>query len=64
MKKASQFMLCLIALSCMAVTCKKQTARNKPAPGDPGLVNTSHLDYLYTPLTFSIKGMCDESSSS
>ncbi len=47
-------MLCLIAISCMAVTCKKQTAGNMQAPPeDSGLVNISHLDYLYTPVTFS-----------
>lgn len=53
MKKELQFILCLIAISCMAVTCKKQTAGNMPPPVDPGLVNTSHLNYLYTPVTFS-----------
>src|SRR5688500_1126907 len=54
MKKELHFILCLVAISCMAVTCKKQTAGNIPPPsGDSGLVNTNHLDYLYTPVTFS-----------
>ena len=54
MKKAFHFMLCLIAIICMGVTCKKQKAGIiPPPPGDTGLVNTSHLDYLYTPVTFS-----------
>ena len=39
----------------MAVTCKKQSSNNivVPPPGDTSLVNTSHLDYLYTPVTFA-----------
>jgi lysophospholipase L1-like esterase len=54
MKKELQIVLCLIANSCMAVTCSKQTASNMPAPpGDSGLVNTTHLNYLYTPVNFS-----------
>ena len=38
----------------MSVTCKKQLA-SVPVipPNDISLVNTSHLDYLYTPLTFT-----------
>jgi hypothetical protein len=51
MKKEFQFVLCLFAISCMAVTCKKQSTT--PAPASTSLVNTTHLDYLYTPLTFS-----------
>lgn len=47
-------MLCLCAVGCMAVTCKKDSA---PAPvvitKDTSLVNTNHLNYLYTPITFS-----------
>lgn len=54
MKKEIQFILCLCAISCMAVTCKKQNSNNPVSPPkDTSLVNTSHLDYLYTPLTFS-----------
>jgi hypothetical protein len=54
MKKEFQFVLLLCAISCMAVTCKKQST---PVPGGPAsdtsFVNTTHLDYLYTPVTFS-----------
>ena len=47
-------MLCLCAISCMAVKCKKQSSSVPVTPvKDSSLVNTSHLDYLYTPLTFS-----------
>ncbi len=54
MKKQIQFALCLCALSCMAVTCKKQSSATPvPPPVDVSLVNTSHLDFLYTPITFS-----------
>lgn len=53
MKKEIQFLLCLCAISCMAVTCKKQSTPVPVTPNDTSLVNTSHLDYLYTPLTFS-----------
>ena len=37
----------------MAVTCNKQSNNNPPPPVDSSLVNTNHLDYLYTPVTFS-----------
>src|SRR6266498_558008 len=50
MKKEFQVGLCLFAISCMAVTCKKQSTA--VIPPVTSLVNTSHLDYLYTPLTF------------
>jgi hypothetical protein len=54
MKKEMQFMLCLIGLACMAVTCeKKKSGDSMPPPGETALVNLTHLDYLYTPLTFS-----------
>lgn len=53
MKKEFQFALCLCAVSFMAVTCKKQTTAAGITLKDTSLVNTSHLDYLYTPLTFS-----------
>ena len=53
MKKEIQFMLCLCAISCMAVTCKKKEGNvNPPVQKDSSLVNTNHLDYLYTPVTF------------
>ena len=54
MKKIFQFAVCLLAIACMAVTCKKQTS---PAPippaADTSLVNLTHLNYLYTPITFA-----------
>ncbi len=54
MKKEIQFMLCLIGLACMAVTCeKKKSGDSMPPQGETALVNLKHLDYLYTPLTFS-----------
>jgi len=51
MRKELQFMLCFFAVSCMAVTCKKQSTLI--APANTSLVNTAHLDYLYTPIAFS-----------
>ena len=53
MKKQFPFALCLFAVSCMAVTCKKQSAVAPTPAADTSLVNTSHLDFLYTPITFS-----------
>ena len=54
MKKGLQFLVCVCSIICMAVTCKKQAGNNTlPPPADTSLVNTSHLDYLYTPVTFS-----------
>lgn len=54
MKKEFQFLLCICAVICMAVTCKKSPAVVPVVPPvDSSLVNTSHLNYLYTPLTFS-----------
>jgi len=54
MKKEFQFALCLYAISFIAVTCKKQsTSAPVTSVNDTSLINTSHLNYLYTPLTFS-----------
>ena len=54
MKKKIQFMLCLCAVCCMALTCKKQQNNNlAPSPKDSTLINRNHLDYLYTPVIFS-----------
>src|SRR5664279_2095646 len=54
MKKGIQLLCCICAITCMAVTCKKQGSNNTIAPpADTSLVNTSHLDYLYTPVTFA-----------
>src|SRR6185503_9320952 len=41
------------AISCMAVTCKKQGSDTIVPPADTSLVNTNHLDYLYVPVTFT-----------
>ncbi|HEV8084215.1 MAG TPA: hypothetical protein VGP55_13495 [Chitinophagaceae bacterium] len=51
MKKKYQFLLCILAISCISVTCKKQFTSVPAIPGN-SLVNPSHLDYLYTPVTF------------
>lgn len=54
MKKIFQFAICLLAIICMAVTCKKQTAQAPVPPAtDTSLVNLSHLNYLYTPFAFA-----------
>jgi len=53
MRKEIQFLLGVFAISCMAVTCKKQGSNRPVPPGDTSLVNTSHLDYLYIPVTFT-----------
>lgn len=54
MKKEIQFITCLIATSFLSVTCNKQQKDiiTEP-PRIVSLVNTAHLDYLYTPVTFS-----------
>lgn len=55
MKKHLQAILCISAFGCMAVTCNKQRKGNvnPPPVADTSLVNTTHLGYLYTPVTFS-----------
>ena len=54
MKKIFQFAICLLAIICMAVTCKKQASPALvPPPTDTSLVNLIHLNYLYTPITFA-----------
>ncbi len=54
MKKEIKLLLCFLAISCMSVTCKKQSSGNPVVPPeDTSLVNTAHLDYLYIPITFS-----------
>jgi len=54
MKKQFKFLICIIALGCMALTCKKQNSGNSTVvtPSGDSLVNLSHLNYLYTPVTF------------
>jgi len=53
MKKEILIIL-MCAVGCMEVTCKKQQAQttNPPPPKVTSYVNTNHLDYLYTPVTF------------
>ena len=51
MKKELQLVVCIYAAGCMAVTCGKQSPGTSPQQ-DSSLVNTSHLDQLYTPLVF------------
>lgn len=54
MKKSIRPALCFAAIICMAVTCKKQTpATPVTPPKDSSLVNLSHLNYLYVPVTFT-----------
>lgn len=64
MRKEFLFLLLLCAVSCMAVTCKKKSSTDPVPPPedttviippvvDTSLVNLSHLNHLYTPLTFS-----------
>ena len=53
MKKSIRFSLCFSAIICMAVTCKKQSSGTPVIPPkDTSLVNLSHLNYLYVPVTF------------
>ena len=51
MKKDLLLLLCLFAIGCMEMTCKKQTSVTPVGTADSSLVNTKHLDYLYTPFT-------------
>lgn len=54
MKKIFQLLICSGAVICMSVTCKKQGAANVVVtpPLDSSLVNLTHLNYLYVPVTF------------
>ena len=53
MRKEFLLALSLCAVSCMAVTCNKQsTPGTVTPPKDTSLVNLSHLNYLYVPVTF------------
>ncbi len=55
MTKGNQFIFCLLAVSCMALTCEKQksVSDSTASSSDTSLVNLHHLDYLYTPVTFA-----------
>jgi hypothetical protein len=48
MKRNCLFLLCLFSLSCTIKNTNKQAAAT-----DSRLINTHHLDYLFTPITFS-----------
>ncbi|HYV91501.1 MAG TPA: hypothetical protein VE978_06950 [Chitinophagales bacterium] len=50
MKKRMRDLFCLCAMSFLVMACPK--AQSPPPVVDTGLVNTSHLDYLYTPVIF------------
>jgi hypothetical protein len=53
MKNPIRSLLWVPAIVCMAVTCKKQNSGTQVVtPTDTSLVNTAHLDYLYTPVNF------------
>lgn len=53
MKKEIQ-LICFAAITCLAVTCKKQNSANVVVQHkDSSLVNTAHLDYLFVPVTFT-----------
>jgi hypothetical protein len=53
MKKSIKFLLFFSAIICMAVTCKKQSSGTPVIPPkDTSLINLSHLNYLYVPITF------------
>jgi hypothetical protein len=53
MKKRIPGVFCLCAIIFMVFACGKPAANQPPPVINTGLVNTAHLDYLYTPVTFS-----------
>lgn len=53
MIKAMHLILCLCALNCLVVSCKRSQHESITSSKDTSLINTGHLDYLYTPVTFS-----------
>lgn len=55
MKKELLFILSFCVLNCMAVTCNKSKSETPVVtpPIDSTLINLAHLNYLYTPVTFS-----------
>ena len=54
MKNEIKTLILMLVIGCIACTCKKQNSNNTttPPPADSSLVNLSHLNYLYTPVTF------------
>ena len=53
MKKRISDVFVLSAMIFMMVACGKPAANQPPPVVNTGLVKTAHLDYLYTPVTFS-----------
>ena len=54
MKKGIPFFLTIYTIVSVIGACNKQAANNPLVPpADTTLVNTIHLDYLYTPVTFT-----------
>ena len=54
MKNKIRNVFCLITINCMVIACDKPSVSEPPPVINSGLVNTTHLDYLYTPVTFSM----------
>ena len=50
-KELSTF--CICSMSFVLSNCNKASNNNTVQPNEPAFVNTSHLDYLYTPVNFS-----------
>ncbi|MEO5673521.1 MAG: hypothetical protein ABIQ74_02645, partial [Chitinophagales bacterium] len=53
MKKIIIPLSCLSAMSFLLVMCAEKASNQPPPVINTSLVNTAHLDYLYTPVTFS-----------
>lgn len=52
MKQKARFLLCLISINVIVMACAKPAANQPPLVNvNTGLVNTNHLNYLYTPVT-------------
>src|SRR5580765_7278257 len=52
MKKKILVMVYTLLISLFLIHCKKSDTSQPPPVVETGLVNTAHLDYLYTPVTF------------
>ena len=50
MKKIIFFLVCLVSFFC---SCKIKNTNQQFATADSSLINTKHLDHLYTPITFA-----------
>ena len=51
MKKRIPDVFCFCAMCLLMLACGKSASNQSPSV-NTGLVNTAHLDYLYTPVTF------------